>query len=134
MLFISELLCYISVISYVIVQWALKLDTSDLFCSPSMSSYVMLKRNFFVYKLVFLSFYINYTQNLYTMSYKMQNLFPISSQLYALTSWWILKVYRSLKKYIDCPEARWKYVLRAKRGQADTSKPGETLITNTASL
>lgn len=45
------------------------------------------------------------------------------------TSTWpmhILQVYEKLTQYIDCPEERWKYLLRAKRGQADTSKPGNS--------
>ena len=34
------------------------------------------------------------------------------------------ELFKDLEKYVDDPKTRYKYVLRVKRGLADTSKPG----------
>ena len=34
------------------------------------------------------------------------------------------ELFNDLEKYVDCPQLRYKYVLRVKRGLNDTSKPG----------
>jgi hypothetical protein len=33
-------------------------------------------------------------------------------------------LFKDLEKYIDSPQARWKFVLRVKRGLTDTSLSG----------
>jgi hypothetical protein len=35
-----------------------------------------------------------------------------------------VELFKNLEKYVDNPLARWKYVVRVKRGLVDTSKPG----------
>ena len=34
------------------------------------------------------------------------------------------ELFKDLEKYVDCPKTRYRYVLRVKRGLADTSLPG----------
>ena len=36
------------------------------------------------------------------------------------------ELFADLGKFVDCPNVRWDYCLRAKRGQTDTSQPGES--------
>lgn len=51
--------------------------------------------------------------------------------VYHATSMSFSQLFSHIARFVQDPDVRWEYCLRAKRGQTDTSQPGERARTNT---